>query len=225
METARTARDRQGTDYVSLIVEAGTAACRLYGPSKTNVADIARLLGKSPASVYKIFPSKAAIWDAIAGNFFESDLCFAASDDRGLVSAADRLKEAMLGQHQLMLRARHGDCQMFNLVVLAAEGGWPSFSHYLKRLQVDVAELIRTGIATEEFIPRNVEAAASCFCASTISLWDPRIIGALPSGQCQISDHELVSFAVAGLRQVHKKGDGCAQPNLVVSQVHVRDGK
>jgi len=77
---------------MSAIVEAGTAACRLYGPSKTNVADIAKLLGKSPTSVYKVFPSKASIWDAIAGNFFESNLCLTASDDRGLVSAADRAR-------------------------------------------------------------------------------------------------------------------------------------
>ncbi|WP_307147266.1 hypothetical protein [Rhizobium tibeticum] len=105
-----------------------------------------------------------------------------------------------------MLQARHGDCQMFNLVVLAAEGGWPSFRDYLKRLRTNVGELIRTGIATEEFVPRNVDAAASCFCASLVSLWDPRIIGA-SSSHCELSAHELASFAVAGLRQVHAGGD------------------
>ncbi|MGO8227389.1 TetR/AcrR family transcriptional regulator, partial [Rhizobium ruizarguesonis] len=77
----------------SSIIEAGTAACRLYGLSKKNVVDIARLLGKSPASVYKIFPSKAAIWDAIAGNFFETDLCFTPFAGGELTSAASRLKE------------------------------------------------------------------------------------------------------------------------------------
>ncbi|WP_246704561.1 hypothetical protein [Rhizobium sp. P32RR-XVIII] len=34
----------------------------------------------------------------------------------------------------------------------------------MKRLQANVAELIRAGIATEQFAPRNVDAAASCFC-------------------------------------------------------------
>jgi AcrR family transcriptional regulator len=200
METRTTARNQPRADERSRVVEAGTAACRLYGPMKTNVADIARLLGKSPASVYKVFPSKAAILDAIAGNVFENDLCFTPSADGELAGAAHRLKEAALGQYRLMLDARDGDAQLFNLVVLAAEGGWPSFRQHLKRLQADVAELIRAGIATEEFVSRNVDAAASCFCASVIVLWDPRIIGALPSGQCEVSAHELVSFAVAGLR-------------------------
>jgi hypothetical protein len=48
MELTTTATHRPGAEYLSRIPEAGTAACRLYGPSKTNVADIARLLGKSP---------------------------------------------------------------------------------------------------------------------------------------------------------------------------------
>ncbi|WP_245488978.1 TetR/AcrR family transcriptional regulator [Rhizobium ruizarguesonis] len=158
--------------------------------------------------MYKIFPSKAAIWDAIAGNFFETDLCFTPSAGGELTSAASRLKETALGQHRLMLRARHGDSQMFDLIVLAAEGNWPSFRDHLKRLRAYVGELVATGIATEEFAPRNVDTAAACFCASVISLWDPRIIGALPSSQCELSALELASFAVSGLRQVHSVGDG-----------------
>lgn len=208
MEVGTTVSNQPRADYISSIVEAGTAACRLYGPSKTNVIDIARLLGKSPASVYKIFPSKAAIWDAVAGNFFETDLCFTLSADVELTSAASRLKETALGQHRLMLQARHGDSQMFDLVVLAAEGSWPSFRDHLTRLKAKVGELVSTGIATEEFGPRNVDVAAACFCASIISFWDPRIIGVLPSSQCELSAHELASFAVSGLRQVHSVGDG-----------------
>jgi AcrR family transcriptional regulator len=206
MDITSTERHRPRAEYVSRIVDAGTAACRLYGPSKTNVADIARLLGKSPASVYKIFPSKAAIWDALAGNFFETDLSFTPSVDGEPTSAASRLRETALGQHRLMLQARHGDGQMFNLVVLAAEGSWPSFRDHVKRLKANVGELVSTGIATNEFVPRNVDAAASCFCASIISLWDPRIIRALPS-DCELSAHELASFAVAGLCQVHAEAD------------------
>jgi AcrR family transcriptional regulator len=201
METGTTARNQPRADYMSRIVEAGTEACRLYGPSKTNVADIARLLGKSPASIYKIFPSKAAIWDAVAGDFLENSLNFPALVTGGRGDVANCLKQATLGHHQLMVEARDRERQMFNLVVLAAEESWSSFMRYRKRLQVDVGEFIRAGIETEEFAPRNVDAAASCFCASVISLWDPRIIRPTPSSDCGISAQELISFAVAGLRK------------------------
>ncbi|MBY3233416.1 TetR/AcrR family transcriptional regulator [Rhizobium laguerreae] len=202
METGTTMRSQPRADPRSSIIGAGTAACRLYGPSKTNVVDIARLLGRSPASVYKIFPSKAAILDAIATNFFETDLHLPMHCNDKL-NAADRLKEHALRQHRSMLEIRQGDRHMFDLVILAAEGSWASFGRHLKRLQAEVWELVRTGIEAEEFAPGNVDVAASCFCTSVISLWDPRIVDAFPSSYWGISAQELVSFAVGGLRQVH----------------------
>lgn len=199
MELLTTTKREPSADERLPIIEAGTAACRLYGPSKTNVADIARLLGKSPASLYKVFPSKAAMWDAIAANFFESDLCFTPKGGGGLASAADGLKESVLGQNRLMLQALNGDTQMFSLIVLTANGNWPSFRHYRKRLYDHAGRLIRAGIGMKEFAPRNVDAAASCFCASILVLWDPRLVGPLPSRQCEISAQELVSFAIVAL--------------------------
>ncbi|WP_338012517.1 TetR/AcrR family transcriptional regulator [Rhizobium sp. Root1203] len=204
MEISKTVRLRPRAEYVSRIIEAGTAACRHYGPSKTNVADIARLLGKSPASVYKIFPSKAALWDAIAGSFLETTLRVPPLAIGEGCDAASCLEEAALGQHRLMSEARDGDRQMFSLVVLAADGCWPSFMRHLKDLQADVGRLIRAGITSEEFAPVRVDVAAPCFCASVVSLWDPRLIGASSSAH-RISAHALVSFAVAGLR----KHPGC----------------
>jgi hypothetical protein len=77
--------------------------------------------------------------------------------------AASCLEEAALGQHRLMSEARDGDRQMFSLIVLAAEGCWPSFMRHLKDLQADVGRLIRAGITSEEFAPVRVDVAASCF--------------------------------------------------------------
>ena len=205
MERSTTARNQPRAYYVSPIVEAGKAACRLYGVSKTNVADIARLLGKSPASVYKVFPSKVAILDAIAASFLETYFCFTKSTEDGRISATDRLKETALEQHRLLLRARSQDRHMFDLIALAAESDWPSFKEHLKRFQAAVEGLIRAGIATAEFAPVNIESAVSCFCSSIRVVWDPRIVEALPSSQCGASAPELVSFALAAFRL---SGDG-----------------
>ncbi|AZO19834.1 MAG: TetR/AcrR family transcriptional regulator [Mesorhizobium sp.] len=182
------------------IIRAGTAACRLYGPSKTTVADIARLLGKSPASLYRTFSSKAEIWDAIAADFYESDLCFEPSSAGHLTRATDQLKETMLGHHRLLLQAQQGDPQMYGLIVLTASSNWPSYRQYRNRLHSLVGELIRDGIRTKEFQPTHVHAAASCLCASLVVLWDPRFVGATPPNHCEISALELVSFAVDALR-------------------------
>jgi AcrR family transcriptional regulator len=48
------------------ILEAAEDVLRRFGPSKTTVVDVARALGVSHGSVYRHFPSKAALRDAVA---------------------------------------------------------------------------------------------------------------------------------------------------------------
>jgi Bacterial regulatory proteins, tetR family/Aldo/keto reductase family len=48
------------------ILEAAERVLRRYGPDKANVVDVARELGVSHGSVYRHFPRKAALRDAVA---------------------------------------------------------------------------------------------------------------------------------------------------------------
>jgi AcrR family transcriptional regulator len=48
------------------ILETAEDVLRRYGPAKTTVVDVARTLGVSHGSVYRHFPSKAALRDAVA---------------------------------------------------------------------------------------------------------------------------------------------------------------
>jgi AcrR family transcriptional regulator len=48
------------------ILEAAEDVLRRYGPAKANVVDVARSLGVSHGSVYRHFPTKAALRDAVA---------------------------------------------------------------------------------------------------------------------------------------------------------------
>jgi len=47
------------------ILEAAEDVLRRYGPAKANVVDVVRTLGVSHGSVYRHFPSKAALRDAV----------------------------------------------------------------------------------------------------------------------------------------------------------------
>src|SRR5512147_2958611 len=54
------------------ILEASEDVLRRYGPAKTTVVDVARELGVSHGSVYRHFPSKAALRDAVAERWLAS---------------------------------------------------------------------------------------------------------------------------------------------------------
>ena len=55
-----------------LILQAAEGVLRRYGPAKANVVDVARALGVSHGSVYRHFPSKAALRDAVAERWLHS---------------------------------------------------------------------------------------------------------------------------------------------------------
>jgi AcrR family transcriptional regulator len=54
------------------ILVAAEEVLRRHGPAKTNVVDVARALNVSHGSVYRHFPSKAALRDAVAERFLKS---------------------------------------------------------------------------------------------------------------------------------------------------------
>jgi len=54
------------------ILEAAEDVLRRHGPAKTNVVDVARALNVSHGSVYRHFPSKAALREAVAERFLET---------------------------------------------------------------------------------------------------------------------------------------------------------
>lgn len=53
------------------ILEVAEDVLRRYGPAKANVVDVARALGVSDGSVYRHFPSKAALVDAVVGRWLQ----------------------------------------------------------------------------------------------------------------------------------------------------------
>jgi AcrR family transcriptional regulator len=54
------------------ILQAAEDVPRRYGPAKTNVVDVARALNVSHGSVYRHFPSKAALREAVAERFLDA---------------------------------------------------------------------------------------------------------------------------------------------------------
>src|SRR5204863_2773936 len=74
------------------IVDAAEDVLRRFGPAKATVVDVARALGVSHGSVYRHFPSKAALRDAVVERWLVrlvSPLAAVVDDD---APAAERLR-------------------------------------------------------------------------------------------------------------------------------------
>src|SRR3954453_12673522 len=98
-QSARRGGGVPAEDTRARIIEVAEGLFRSMGYQKTAVADIARELGMSPANIYRFYPSKSAINEAIAARLFGGIEDGGWAIARGQGPAPDRL--------QVLLRHLH----------------------------------------------------------------------------------------------------------------------
>src|SRR5919198_317314 len=124
--------------------------CRL-GFAKTAVADIAAELKMSPANVYRFFPSKNAIIEAICQRCLGEleDRAWAVARSRGpAAERIERLVLEILAYHRENLLTE----QRVNDIVLAAiELSWGAIRVHKEHLRMVFESLLREGVERGEF--------------------------------------------------------------------------
>lgn len=141
------------------ILEAAEEALRRFGPAKTTVVDVARALGVSHGSVYRHFPSKAALRDAVAERWLERYLSPLAAIAESDAPAPERLRrwlEALVAAKREKVR---GDPELFAAYSqLAAESRKVVLAH-VTALAGQITRIIADGQARGEFGPADPAAS------------------------------------------------------------------
>lgn len=200
MDTNENTLDTSRQDNITRILDAAERLFKHYGYTKTNVADIARDLGMSPANIYRFFSSKADIHKALAHRMLEASRAVARANAARPVSATERLRDHFLQQHQITVETFLHENKVHEMVVVAIEEQWSVVEDHIKQLQAIVAGVIREGIAVGEFREQDAILASECMCASVVTLCHPQIVA-----ECLIEDRrmmpaDLVEFALRALK-------------------------
>ena len=138
-------------DTRARIIDTAEALFRRLGYAKTAVADIAAELKMSPANVYRFFPSKNAIIEAICQRCLGEleDTAWAVARSRG--SAAERLERLVL-EILAYHRENHLTEQRVNDMVLAAiELSWGAIRAHKEHIRMVFESILREGTERGEF--------------------------------------------------------------------------
>lgn len=192
--------DATRQENVSRILDAAERLFRHFGYSKTNVADIARDLGMSPANIYRFFASKAEIHQAICGRMLAASYQQAQDICRLPLSATERLRQYIRAQHQMTVEVMLDDQKVHEMVVIAMERDWHVIDKHIDRLHALVAEVIREGILAGEFPEQDADAASRCFGAATVILCHPQMVAQCLSKENRATPDELIEFAIKALK-------------------------
>jgi AcrR family transcriptional regulator len=176
-------------------VETAEVLFRRLGFAKTAVADIAAELQMSPANVYRFFPSKTAIVQAICQRCLSQVEEAAWTIARSKVPAAQRIERlilAILAYHKenLLTERRVND-----IVLVAIEHNWDHIRAHKDVLRNVVELILRDGIEAGEFERVDSRTTADLILRSVVVFTHPVLIG-----QCLQDGEDLETEARESVR-------------------------
>jgi AcrR family transcriptional regulator len=184
-------------DTRARIMEAAEALFRRLGFAKTAVADIAAELGMSPANVYRFFPSKNAIVEAICQRCLAEveEKAFAAARDRG--PAAERIERLILEIVSFHKENHFTEPRVKDLVLAAIELNWDAIKAHKDVMRTAIEAILRDGVASGEFEPVEPQETARLILTAVVAFTHPMLVG-----ECLDEGQDLEVAARASIRFV-----------------------
>jgi len=155
------------------ILEAAEDVLRRYGPAKATVVDVARVLRVSHGSVYRHFPSKAALRDAVAERWLErtmTPLSVIAAESGPAPERLHRwLRELTTGKRRKVL----DDPELFAAYHQLAVETRGVVEAHVEALTAQVTRIIADGQAQGKFAQSDPAASARAVLSATARFHHP----------------------------------------------------
>lgn len=142
------------------VLQTAKLQVRRFGESKTNVVDIARAMGVSHAALYRFYPSKSAIMDAIVQEAMDDEARLAALHVDADGPPAERLVAMLLDLHRHKRERFEGDQEIHNLYRRIVVERQDMIAAYAERITALVARLIEKAVQRGEWKVDDVQLAA-----------------------------------------------------------------
>ena len=188
------------------ILDAAETLFRRMGYSKTTVADIAGALSMSGANVYRFFPSKNAINDALCRRMLAQlhVLAESVADRPGKVS--HRLEELIVAVHSHNKARLTHERTVHEMVAVAMEENWQAIEEHIQFMKALFAQLIAEGVEAGEFVPCEPETVADLMGLACCGSFHPAMIA-----DCGEDSQEKVR----GLARLLVRGLQLAKPDVI----------
>ncbi|WP_285625019.1 TetR family transcriptional regulator [Actinoallomurus iriomotensis] len=183
------------------IVSATEEVLRRHGPEKSTVLDVARLLGVSHGSVYRHFPSKAALREAVIRRWLDGVReDFAAAVQDSALAPPDRLRGLLTTMFAMKWAKAREDPELFaTFRVLAAEHSTVSSGH-VAFLLAQIGAIVVDGIASGDFAAGEPDVIARAILNATSRFHDPTHAEEWHSPEIEAESADVISLILDGIR-------------------------
>lgn len=200
------------------ILEAAKKRFVHYGYAKTTMAEIAADLNMSPGNLYRYFPGKIDIAEAIADEAAEETHVVLREVARQPgVSARDKLKAYMHKEMEMTFAKLDSDPRIYEMAQFIKKERPHHVNSQLAEERHILGEVLRAGVASGEFAIADVEFAAEMFQAATLKFRYPQLWTVLPLEKLKRELDGVMSLLIDGLTPRAKAKDGKAEPVAVAA--------
>jgi AcrR family transcriptional regulator len=183
------------------IIETAEALFRRLGYAKTTVADIASELRMSPANVYRFFPSKTAIVQAICQR------CLNELDEkvwtiaRSRAPASDRLERLELEVFTYHKENLLEEQKVNDIVLVAMEESWDAIMAHKEVVRTAVELILRDGIEAGEFERVDPRETSALIMRAYIAFCHPVLIaqGLQEGNDLETEARSLIRFLLRAI--------------------------
>jgi AcrR family transcriptional regulator len=174
---------------------------RRVGYAKTAVADIAAELGMSPANIYRFFPSKGAINDAICQRLCGECESLVEKLLAAPLPASEKLRSAVLGIHEHNKSLLTSEKRIHEMVEVAMNESWESIEAHCNRFKSVFARIVAEGIASGEFDSAlDPEMCGKAIFGACAGFFHPTLIAQCERKHDKPEPHAMVDFILRALR-------------------------
>lgn len=180
-------------------LDATETTIRRHGIERTRIVDVARQVGVSHAMLYRVFPDKAALLDAVSQRWLERiDAELAA-----VAGSADppqrRLRDWFMALHRLKRMKISADPELYAAFSLAVEKTRPIVIAHLAATAAQIRHIVKDGIDSGAFAAGDPDAIAGRLFEATLSFHHPRLVLERIAEDRETALDELLEFLLRGL--------------------------
>lgn len=159
------------------ILEAAQEVLRRFGPAKATVVDVARALGVSHGSVYRHFPSKTALREAVTRRWLDRAHAPVSQAAKAGGPAPQRLRGWLTSLFEAKRRKALDDPELFATFTTLVGQTSGVVAEHIAQLVSEIAGILRDGMAAGEFAEADVELTARAVLDATLRFHDPAYSG------------------------------------------------
>ena len=181
------------------ILVSAEAVLRRHGPSKANVVDVARALGVSHGSVYRHFPSKAALREAVTERWLariSEPLDAVAQEEEPAPQRLRRWLDLLVGSKRS--RAQE-DPELFATYMELAADARHVVSAHVDALVAQLSRIVADGVDRGELDVAEPEAAARAVFDATARFHNPAHAAEWTDPSIDAAYEDVLSLVLRGL--------------------------